>query len=204
MGLISPTTGDSPSFTVKAAKPEVKILNSSPAVTAVRKVVVGGAKATQESSPKVVELLPETPVIKSEPGKFRVSNQTAERLVQLPGAVVMPGGSQQRVVMLPPTYMDHMTEEVVEMSEIQEVVDENDIIEQSTSPTPTDLGDLTIKKRPCNCTKSQCLKLYCECFANGEFCSDCNCKECFNTLDHEDDRQAAIYACLERNPNAFR
>ena len=24
-------------------------------------------------------------------------------------------------------------------------------------------------RKPCNCTKSQCLKLYCDCFANGEF-----------------------------------
>lgn len=62
----------------------------------------------------------------------------------------------------------------------------------------------TGKKRPCNCTKSQCLKLYCECFANGEFCSDCNCKECSNNIDHEEERQKAIYNCLERNPNAFR
>ncbi len=23
-------------------------------------------------------------------------------------------------------------------------------------------------RKPCNCTKSQCLKLYCDCFANGE------------------------------------
>ena len=22
-------------------------------------------------------------------------------------------------------------------------------------------------RKPCNCTKSQCLKLYCDCFANG-------------------------------------
>ena len=23
-------------------------------------------------------------------------------------------------------------------------------------------------RKPCNCTKSQCLKLYCDCFANGK------------------------------------
>lgn len=58
-------------------------------------------------------------------------------------------------------------------------------------------------RRPCNCSKSQCLKLYCECFSNGEFCSDCNCFNCANNLKHEDDRQRAIRACLERNPYAF-
>ncbi|XP_075235192.1 myb-interacting protein 120 isoform X2 [Lycorma delicatula] len=59
-------------------------------------------------------------------------------------------------------------------------------------------------RKPCNCTKSQCLKLYCDCFANGEFCYLCNCVSCFNNLDHEEDRQRAIKSCLERNPNAFR
>jgi len=44
-------------------------------------------------------------------------------------------------------------------------------------------------RKPCNCTKSQCLKLYCDCFANGEFCHLCNCTNCFNNLQHEEDRQ---------------
>lgn len=59
-------------------------------------------------------------------------------------------------------------------------------------------------RKPCNCTKSQCLKLYCDCFANGEFCNSCNCNNCFNNLEHEEERQKAITACLDRNPNAFR
>ncbi|XP_076348848.1 protein lin-54 homolog isoform X3 [Tachypleus tridentatus] len=58
-------------------------------------------------------------------------------------------------------------------------------------------------QRPCNCSKSQCLKLYCDCFANGEFCSTCNCTSCFNNLEHEEERQNAIKNCLERNPYAF-
>ncbi|XP_043561947.1 protein lin-54 homolog [Chiloscyllium plagiosum] len=59
-------------------------------------------------------------------------------------------------------------------------------------------------KKPCNCTKSQCLKLYCDCFANGEFCSNCNCTNCFNNFEHEAERFKAIKACLDRNPEAFR
>lgn len=59
-------------------------------------------------------------------------------------------------------------------------------------------------RKPCNCTKSLCLKLYCDCFANGEFCHMCNCMNCFNNLDKEEERQRAIRNCLERNPNAFR
>ncbi|XP_037917013.1 protein lin-54 homolog [Hermetia illucens] len=67
------------------------------------------------------------------------------------------------------------------------------------SPTPE-----ALRRKHCNCTKSQCLKLYCDCFANGEFCQDCNCKECYNNLEYEDERQKAIKICLERNPNAFK
>lgn len=59
-------------------------------------------------------------------------------------------------------------------------------------------------RKPCNCTKSQCLKLYCDCFANGEFCFMCNCMNCFNNLENEEHRNRAIKNCLERNPHAFR
>lgn len=61
-----------------------------------------------------------------------------------------------------------------------------------------------VRRKHCNCSKSQCLKLYCDCFANGEFCQDCTCKDCFNNLENEDERQRAIKMCLERNPNAFK
>lgn len=71
---------------------------------------------------------------------------------------------------------------------------------KSSAPEPNGIKP----RKPCNCTKSQCLKLYCDCFANGEFCYQCNCNCCFNNLEHEEDRQRAIRSCLERNPNAFR
>ncbi|XP_066475701.1 tesmin [Tiliqua scincoides] len=61
-------------------------------------------------------------------------------------------------------------------------------------------------KKPCNCTKSQCLKLYCDCFANGDFCNNCNCNNCYNNPQHESERFKAIkviQACLDRNPEAF-
>ncbi|KAG6598583.1 Protein tesmin/TSO1-like CXC 3, partial [Cucurbita argyrosperma subsp. sororia] len=33
----------------------------------------------------------------------------------------------------------------------------------------------------CSCTKSKCLKLYCDCFAAGMYCSEsCSCQGCFN------------------------
>ncbi|CAM9470627.1 unnamed protein product [Bubo scandiacus] len=62
---------------------------------------------------------------------------------------------------------------------------------------------VTKSKKPCNCTKSQCLKLYCDCFANGDFCNDCNCNNCYNNQLHETERFKAIKVCLDRNPEAF-
>ncbi|XP_076327009.1 uncharacterized protein LOC143233959 [Tachypleus tridentatus] len=91
----------------------------------------------------------------------------------------------------------------------------NAVPPQSTLPPPTSgwnqqqtagSGGQTGEERfrkPCNCSKSQCLKLYCDCFANGEFCKSCNCNNCYNNLDHEEERQKAIKICLERNPFAF-
>lgn len=55
----------------------------------------------------------------------------------------------------------------------------------------------------CNCKKSKCLKLYCECFQRRQYCSDCNCHECLNTERTEDLRQVAIQGTIERNPQAF-
>ncbi|XP_050348223.1 protein lin-54 homolog isoform X3 [Nymphalis io] len=71
-----------------------------------------------------------------------------------------------------------------------------------TDIAATDLG--LRPRKACNCTKSQCLKLYCDCFANGEFCNRCNCNNCHNNLENEELRQKAIRGCLDRNPNAFR
>ena len=49
----------------------------------------------------------------------------------------------------------------------------------------------------------QCLKLYCECFAAGETCKDCNCVNCANINENEEERGIAMSTLLERNPNAF-
>ena len=40
------------------------------------------------------------------------------------------------------------------------------------------------ESKKCNCKKSKCLKLYCECFAAGAFCDQCSCQNCQNTPDN--------------------
>ncbi|DAZ98403.1 TPA: hypothetical protein N0F65_000117 [Lagenidium giganteum] len=68
-------------------------------------------------------------------------------------------------------------------------------------PDPTKVA----KKAPCNCKKSKCLKLYCECFASGGYCDEnCNCHGCANTKATEAVRKQAMVLRLEKNPNAFK
>ncbi|XP_071691531.1 protein tesmin/TSO1-like CXC 2 [Rutidosis leptorrhynchoides] len=56
----------------------------------------------------------------------------------------------------------------------------------------------------CNCKKSKCLKLYCECFAAGVYCVEpCSCHDCFNKPIHEDTVLATRKQIESRNPLAF-
>ncbi|KAI3982050.1 hypothetical protein MKX01_018956 [Papaver californicum] len=58
--------------------------------------------------------------------------------------------------------------------------------------------------RHCNCKKSKCLKLYCECFAAGVYCSEpCSCVGCFNKPEYEETVLATRHQIESRNPLAF-
>ena len=61
------------------------------------------------------------------------------------------------------------------------------------------------KKVCCNCKKSRCLKLYCDCFARGKGCTkECNCQNCLNNESNVEERKTAMLNTLERNPVAFK
>ncbi|XP_077211172.1 CRC domain-containing protein TSO1-like [Tasmannia lanceolata] len=56
----------------------------------------------------------------------------------------------------------------------------------------------------CNCKRSKCLKLYCDCFAAGVYCAEpCACVECFNKPEYEDTVLGARQLIETRNPLAF-
>lgn len=61
------------------------------------------------------------------------------------------------------------------------------------------------RKKVCNCRRSTCLKLYCDCFMAGLCCNDdCKCLECRNTDEFPRERSLAVEVILSRNPQAFR
>jgi hypothetical protein len=105
----------------------------------------------------------------------------------------------------------------------------NSLIERPTRPAaaaPTERASLPLKKRvktglSCNCVRSQCLKLYCDCFANTTHCNaDCEwkrlllhskfpqsinfligkCRSCLNTVDTQEARDRAIEDISKRKP----
>eukprot|EP00300_Choanocystis_sp_HF-7_P012914 c18084_g1_i4.p1 GENE.c18084_g1_i4~~c18084_g1_i4.p1 ORF type:complete len:335 (+),score=47.56 c18084_g1_i4:54-1058(+) len=59
-------------------------------------------------------------------------------------------------------------------------------------------------QKRCNCKRSRCIKLYCECFAAEQLCtSQCKCHQCLNTHDHFDKVIEARSNRITVNPGVF-
>ena len=56
----------------------------------------------------------------------------------------------------------------------------------------------------CTCKNSNCIKFYCECFANGRFCDNCSCQNCQNNQDNKELRQEKYDIIISRNPKAIQ
>jgi len=57
----------------------------------------------------------------------------------------------------------------------------------------------------CTCKKSQCVKLYCECFLSKGFCSPaCSCNDCMNMEENEEEILKIRKKIVSRNPHAFK
>ncbi|XP_075693441.1 tesmin-like isoform X2 [Rhinoderma darwinii] len=158
---------------------------------------------------------PDTGELKS----YQVLSQTKEQRHRMPpnpetteNIARFPDGSDPAPVLrgfLPVASMPHFTRHDMDNRAVYAL---NDNVAFPSDSDMEGASNLTLpgcvldnkSKRPCSCSKTQCLKLYCECFANGEFCSNCNCNNCYNNVYHEFERCKAIKAYLERNPEAFQ
>ena len=60
------------------------------------------------------------------------------------------------------------------------------------------------KKFLCRCKKSNCLKLYCDCFANGEKCIGCNCTNCYNVIGNENNIKKIYDEVIGKNPVSMK
>ncbi|XP_014224287.1 protein lin-54 homolog isoform X1 [Trichogramma pretiosum] len=156
-----------------------------------------------------------TPVVQPKTNTITIP---ASALSQLTSgqAVLSTAGNVGNIVVLPPQYLQQAEDVKPKLQPVTSTAVNNSQNSSSTmasssftesrqsrSTSNADTNGIRPRK-PCNCTKSQCLKLYCDCFANGEFCHMCNCNNCSNNLGNEEERHRAIRSCLERNPNAFR
>mmetsp|Transcript_32990 Transcript_32990/g.50492 ORF Transcript_32990/g.50492 Transcript_32990/m.50492 type:complete len:322 (+) Transcript_32990:1679-2644(+) len=78
-------------------------------------------------------------------------------------------------------------------------------IERDQALAVTKQRTTTVENLTCKCAKSQCLKMYCECFTHKRFCDDrCKCLNCKNVPENKERITAARKAIRSRNPQAFK
>lgn len=80
---------------------------------------------------------------------------------------------------------------------------ENSFSQARTKSPPSGSGANGETGVKCNCKKSRCLKLYCDCFRINKYCNNCNCIECSNCVEKDEERSVVVQNILERNPDAF-
>ncbi len=58
----------------------------------------------------------------------------------------------------------------------------------------------------CTCSKTKCIKKYCECFSNNQYCINCNCIDCHNKPNYtkknsNDEKIFVTCTCTKSNCN---
>ena len=80
----------------------------------------------------------------------------------------------------------------------------NNEIANSNINSTTNISSSERPIQRCTCKNSNCLKFYCECFANGKFCENCLCVNCKNTQENKELRLQKYNLIISRNPKAIQ
>ncbi|EPQ02169.1 Protein lin-54 like protein [Myotis brandtii] len=199
----NPSTNTQPLQQAKPVVSTTPVRMSVPLTQTVKQVVPKPINPTSQivttSQPQQRLIMPATPLPQIQPN-----------LTNLPPGTVLapaPGTGNVGYAVLPAQYVTQLQQSsYVSIASSSNFTGTSGVQTQARLPfngiIPSESASRP--RKPCNCTKSLCLKLYCDCFANGEFCNNCNCTNCYNNLEHENERQKAIKACLDRNPEAFK
>lgn len=94
-----------------------------------------------------------------------------------------------------------------EEDEDDELSDNADVSVSAATKADLEAAAGANRSRICSCLRSNCLKLYCDCFAAGRACEGCHCRHCRNNLSDDITRRARDFAmrmALARNPRAFK
>ena len=139
---------------------------------------------------------------KSVNGSFDLSDSFSLCELKMDKRVVLRGNQTPELKTLPPT----TNPTPVKLEEQQQLPKPLYMLEKTAKLASMSLkSEISNNKPGCNCKKTKCLKLYCECFANGGVCSPtCKCENCHNTAELQDLRELIIQETLEKNPLAFK
>jgi hypothetical protein len=63
-----------------------------------------------------------------------------------------------------------------------------------------------INNKICTCSKTKCIKKYCECYSNNQYCINCNCIDCYNKPNYtkknlNDEKIFVTCTCTKSNCN---